>query len=146
MKNVLALSAPYLTFSTVTLLLKTMFVDSVNKQADGLFGTLVVNSSAPHLYTLFFIVTPTFSNMKAITAGLIIALVVKILILIGGGTRIYAVSTLLLNEILFVLGMSICVFNVQLKGRKVQGTVLGVLFIILSIVLYIAEASAFLSQ
>lgn len=93
MKNVLALSAPYLTFSTVTLLLKTMFVDSVNKQADGLFGTLVVNSSAPHLYTLFFIVTPTFSNMKAITAGLIIALVVKILILIGGDEDICRIYT-----------------------------------------------------
>ena len=37
--------------------------------------------------------------------------------------------------------MSICVFNVQPKGRKVQGTILGLLFVILSIVVYTAEIS-----
>lgn len=35
--------------------------------------------------------------------------------------------------------MSICAFNVQLKGRKVQGTIFGLLFVILSIVVYTAE-------
>lgn len=35
--------------------------------------------------------------------------------------------------------MSICAFNVQLKGRKVQGMICGVLFIILSIMVYTAE-------
>ncbi len=35
--------------------------------------------------------------------------------------------------------MSICAFNVRLKGRKVQGTILGLLFIILSIVVYTAK-------
>ena len=37
--------------------------------------------------------------------------------------------------------MSICVFNVQLKGRKVQGTICGLLFIALSVVVYKAEIS-----
>lgn len=37
--------------------------------------------------------------------------------------------------------MSICAFNVQLKGRKVQGTICGLLFIILSVVVYMAEIS-----
>ena len=37
--------------------------------------------------------------------------------------------------------MSICAFNVQLKGRKVQETILGLLFVILSIVVYMAEIS-----
>ena len=32
--------------------------------------------------------------------------------------------------------MSICTFNVQLKGRKVQGTICGLLFVILSMVVY----------
>lgn len=41
----------------------------------------------------------------------------------GGGNGVYAVSTVLSNEIWFALGMSICAFNVQLKGRKVQGTI-----------------------
>ncbi len=37
--------------------------------------------------------------------------------------------------------MSICAFNVQLKGKRVQGTICGLLFIILSIVAYTAEIS-----
>ena len=37
--------------------------------------------------------------------------------------------------------MSICAFNVQLKGRKVQGTILWLLFVILSVVVYTAEIS-----
>lgn len=142
-KKALALGVPYVTFSTATWLLKMVFADSVNKQADGLFSTLVVNPSAPYwyLYALLFIflVTPTLSSMKVASVVLMIALVAKTLILTGGGTSIYAVSTVLSNEIWFVLGMSICAFNVRLKGRKVQGTILGLLFIILSIVVYTAK-------
>ena len=145
-KKALVLGVPYLTFSTATWLLKTMFADSVNRQADGLFSTLVVNPSAPYwyLYALFFIflATPTFNSVKAVMVGLIVALTAKVLILTGGGTSIYAVSTVLSNEIWFVLGMSICAFNVQLKGKKVQGTLFGSLFIILSIVVYTAEISS----
>lgn len=144
LKKALALGVPYLTFSTATWLLKTVFADSVNKQADGLFGTLVVNPSAPYwyLYALFFIflVTPTFNSVKAAAVGSIVALAAKGLILTGGYS-IYAVSTVLSNEIWFVLGMSICAFNVQLKGRKVQGTIFGLLFVILSVVVYTAEIS-----
>lgn len=144
-KKALALGVPYLMFSTATWLLKTMFADSVNKQADSLFSTLVVNPSAPYwyLYALFFIflVTPTFNSVKAAAVGLIVALAAKGLILTGGGYSIYAVSTVLSNEIWFVLGMSICAFNVQLKGRKVQGTIFGLLFVILSVVVYTAEIS-----
>lgn len=143
-KKALALGVPYLTFSTATWLLKTVFADSVNKQADGLFSTLVVNPSAPYwyLYALFFIflVTPTFSSVKSAAVGLIVALAAKVLILTGGYS-VYAVSTVLSNEIWFVIGMSICSFNVQLKGRKIQGTIFGLLFVILSIVVYTAKIS-----
>ena len=37
--------------------------------------------------------------------------------------------------------MSICAFNVQLKGRKVQGTIFVLLFVLLSIVVYRVEIS-----
>ena len=37
--------------------------------------------------------------------------------------------------------MSICVFNVQLKGKRIQGTICGVLFMILSVVVYKAGIS-----
>lgn len=143
-KKALALGVPYLTFSTATWLLKTMFSDSVNKQADGLFSTLVVNPSAPYwyLYALFFIflVTPTFSDVKVAAIGLIVALAAKTIVLTGGYS-IYAVSTVLSNEIWFVLGMSICVFNIQLKGKRVQETIFGLLFVILSIAVYTAKIS-----
>ena len=42
--------------------------------------------------------------------------------------------------------MSICAFNVQLKGRKVQGIICGLLFIILSILVYKAGISGGLSS
>ena len=37
--------------------------------------------------------------------------------------------------------MSICAFNVQLKGKRVQGTICELLFVILSIVVYTVEIS-----
>ena len=145
-KKVLALGVPYATFTTATWVLKKVFSSSVNDQIGGLGETLFFHPTAPYwyLYALFFIflVTPTFNSVKAAAVGLVVALAGKGLILTGGGYSIYAVSTVLSNEIWFVLGMSICAFNVQLKGRKVQGMICGVLFIILSIMVYTAEISS----
>lgn len=144
-KKVLALGVPYATFTTATWVLKKVFSSSVNDQIGGLGETLFLHPTAPYwyLYALFFIflVTPTFNSVKAAAVGLVVALTAKSLILTGGGYSVYAVSTVLSNEIWFVFGMSICAFNVQLKGRKVQGTICGLLFIILSIVVYMAEIS-----
>ena len=144
-KKILALGVPYVTFTTATWVLKKVFSSSVNDQIGGLGDTLFFHPTAPYwyLYALFFIflVTPTFRSVKAAAVGLIVALVAKVLILILGGYSVYAVSTVLSYEIWFVLGMSICAFNVQLKGRKVQGTIFGLLFVILSIVVYTAEIS-----
>lgn len=144
-KKVLALGVPYATFTTATWVLKKVFSSSVNDQIGGLGETLFLHPTAPYwyLYALFFIflVTPTFNNVKAAAVGLVVALAAKSLILTGGGYSVYAVSTVLSNEIWFVLGMSICAFNVQLKGRKVQGTICGLLFMILSVVVYKAEIS-----
>lgn len=96
-KKALALGVPYLTFSTATWLLKTVFADSVNKQADSLFSTLIVNPSAPYwyLYALFFIflVTPTFSSVKVAVVGLIVALAAKVLILTGGVQRLCSIDS-----------------------------------------------------
>ena len=145
-KKVLALGVPYATFTTATWVLKKVFSSSVNDQIGGLGETLFFHPTAPYwyLYALFFIflVTPTFNSVKAAAVGLVVALAAKSLILTGGGYGVYAVSTVLSNEIWFVLGMSICAFNVQLKGRKVQGMICGVLFIILSIMVYTAEISS----
>lgn len=144
-KKALTLGVPYTTFTTATWVLKKAFSSSVNDQIGGLGDTLFLHPTAPYwyLYALFFIffVTPTFSSEKAAVGGLIVALAAKVLILTWGEYSVYAVSTVLSNEIWFVLGMSICSFNVQLKGRKIQGTIFGLLFVILSIVVYTAEIS-----
>lgn len=144
-KKMLALGVPYATFTTATWVLKKVFSSSVNDQIGGLGDTLFLHPTAPYwyLYALFFIflVTPTFNSVKAAAAGLVVALTAKGLFLTGGGYGVYAVSTVLSNEIWFALGMSICAFNVQLKGRKVQGTICGLLFMILSVVVYKAGIS-----
>ena len=141
-KKALALGVPYLTFSTATWILKTMFSGSVNDQIGGLDDTLLLHPTAPYwyLYALFFIflVTPTFSTAKMAVTGLAVAVVAKVYILMGG-IGIYAVSTVLIDEIWFVLGMSICVFDVQIRGKKLQGTVIGLLFVGLSVAVYMAD-------
>ena len=143
MKKALALGVPYVTFTTATWVLKKVFSSSVNDQIGGLGDTLFLHPTAPYwyLYALLFIffITPTFSNAKAAAVGLIVALVAKVLIFMGGGYSVYAVSAVLSNEIWFVLGMSICVFNVQIRGKKLQGTVFGLLFFLLSVAVYMAD-------
>ena len=143
MKKALALGVPYVTFTTATWVLKKVFSSSVNDQIGGLGDTLFLHPTAPYwyLYALLFIffITPTFSNAKAAAVGLIVALVANVLILMGGGYSVYAVSAVLSNEIWFVLGMSICVFNVQIRGKKLQGTVFGLLFFLLSVAVYMAD-------
>ena len=144
-KKVLALGIPYVTFSTATWVLKKAFSSSVNNQIGGLGDTLLFHPASPYwyLYALFFIflLTPTFKSVKMAIGGLIVAIALKTIALSGGGYDVYAVSTVLSNEIWFVLGMSICTFNVRLKGRKVQRTICGLLFMILSVVVYKAEIS-----
>lgn len=143
-KKALALGVPYVTFSTATWVLKTIFSDSVNDQIGGLGDTLLLHPTSPYwyLYALFFIflITPTFSTVKMAVVGLTIAALAKTFILTGGGgTGIYAVSIVLANEIWFVLGMSVCAFNVELRGKKLQGTVIGLLFLGLSVAVYMVD-------
>ena len=143
-KKALALGVPYATFTTATWVLKKAFSNSVNNQIGGLGDTLLFHPALSYwyLYALFFIflLTPTFKSVKIAVGGVIVAIAMKTIAL-SGGYGVYAVSTVLSNEIWFVLGMSICAFNVQLKGRKVQGTICGLLFMILSVMVYKAEIS-----
>ena len=142
-KKALALGIPYATFTTATWVLKKLFSGSINDQIGGLSDTLLLHPTAPYwyLYALFFIflVTPTFSSVKAATGGLIIAVVARIVISQGGGYSIYAVSTVLTSEIWFVFGMSICAYDIQLNGKRKIGEICGVLFLVLSAVVYVAD-------
>lgn len=117
-KKALALGVPYVTFTTAIWVLKKVFSSSVNDPIGGFGDILLLHPSAPYwyLYTLFFIflITPTFSSVKAAVVGLIV----------------------LSNEIWFVLGMSTCAFDIKVKGKKLQGMLSGLLFMPLSIVVY----------
>lgn len=142
-KKALALGVPYVTFSTATWVLKTVFSGSVNDQIGGLGDTLLLHPTSPYwyLYALFFIflVTPTFSAVKMAAVGLMVAVAAKIFILTGGDTGVYAVSVVLANEIWFVLGMSICALNMEIRGKKLQGAVIGLLFLGLSVAVYMVN-------
>lgn len=89
-KKALALGIPYATFTTATWILKKAFSGSVNREIGGLGDTLFLHPTSPYwyLYAMFFIflVTPTFSSVKAAVGGLVVALAAKVLILTGGGT------------------------------------------------------------
>lgn len=141
-KKALTLGIPYFVFSTATWFLKTVFSSDVNDQIGGLVDTLFLHPTAPYwyLYCLFFIflVTPTFSDLRMAIVGVVIAFLAKFFaIIVGEGYKVvYVVSTVLSNEIWFVLGMNIVVFDIQLKGKKLLATVCGVVFIGLSIVVY----------
>ena len=141
-KKALTLGVPYVFFTTTTWILKKAFSSSINDQIGGLRDTLFLHPTAPYwyLYALFFIffITPTFSNVKMATLGMIVALAAKVLFLIDVDS-IYVISTVLSNEIWFVLGMCICAFNVYIKGRKVQGMIAALLFVALSIVVYMMD-------
>lgn len=67
-KKALALGVPYLTFSCLTWLLKTLFADAVNDAAGGLLDTLLVHPASPYwyLYALFFLfcLVPTFQTCR----------------------------------------------------------------------------------
>lgn len=113
----------------------------MNDQIGCLRDILLLHPTSPYwyLYALFFIfiVRPTFSTVKMNIIGLAVVVVAKIYILTGIG--IYAVSTVLTNEIWFVPGMGICAFNVELRGKKLQGIVIVLLFLGLSIAVYMAD-------
>ena len=140
-KKALALGVPYVTFTTATWILKKVFSDSVNDQIGGLGDTLLLHPTAPYwyLYALFFIflVTPTFSTVKMASVGLAATIVAKVCILMGG-TGVYVVSTVLTNEIWFVLGLSIAVHMANAQNLAVS-FVLGLTACIAVILLVVAH-------
>lgn len=142
-KKGLALGVPYITFSVATWLLKTLFSGDVNSQIGGLLETLLIHPTAPYwyLYTLFliFLITPTFSTPKNALIGLTLAFVAKTFVLIFGGLSIYAISTIFINEIWFVIGMCISIFDVQITNKKWQGAITGITFLGLSVAVFITE-------
>lgn len=142
LKKIINLGVPYFAFSFATWLLKTVFAGSVNSESGGLFDTLFLYPASPYwyLYALFFLflITPTFRNKSIAVIGLLIALVFKVLgTFRGGGIQI--ISYILSNEIWFVIGMYLNVFEFKkylMKKGLIISIATGVIFFLLSIWVY----------
>ena len=142
LKKALNLGVPYFAFSFATWLLKTVFSSSVNTQIGGLLDTLFIYPTAPYwyLYALFFLVliTPTFCNKRMAVIGLLIALAFKVLGIFGR-YGVQVISYVLSNEIWFVIGMCLSVFEFKkylLKKGLIIPIATGVIFLLLSIWVY----------
>ena len=144
LKKLISLGIPYIFFSAVTWLLKTVFSGSVNDATEnGLLGTLFITPISPYwyLYCLFFIflITPTFASRKTALIGLTLALIAKLISVLGGSPDIYAISTVFSNEIWFILGMLLAVFENShiLKNASPHIYISGsILFVVLSIIIF----------
>lgn len=79
----LNLGVPYLIFTLITLVLKTIFSDAVNNQATPVIWTIFLEPVAPYwyLYTLFFIfcVIPRQRNRSNLVLLFLISVIAKIL-------------------------------------------------------------------
>lgn len=144
-KKFIALGIPYFTFSFITWILKTYFTSSVNDPIGPLGDVLFLHPTSPYwfLYALFFIfiVTPTFSTRTMAVTGLFIALILKTLeILFNMEGVLQALIYILINEIWFVIGMFLNIFELDkdcLRENKSLPIVAGMAFVVLSILVYI---------
>ena len=146
-KKALVLGIPYFVFSFATWVLKTVFAGSVNTEIGGLGYTLFIHPTSPYwyLYILFliFLVTPTVKSVRGVAVIAVLALLVKVAKIIGRGygiLQIYAVSNLTANWIWFVLGMMVAVVGAEKLKKTGLGCILGIAFILLSVVLYKSES------
>lgn len=85
-KKALALGVPYVTFSTITLLLKNVFATDVNNAAPPFLNTLLIEPIAPYwyLYTLFLLfclIPPVIGKgkRKPLVSMVVIACFMKII-------------------------------------------------------------------
>ena len=94
------------------------------------------------MYALFFIflITPTFKNKNRAVIGLIIALLFKAFEFLGGGIQL--ISYILPNEIWFVIGMCMSIFefkNCLAKKNLIMPILSGIVFLLLSVLVYIRD-------
>ena len=142
-KKFVSLGVPYFFFSSVTWLLKVLFSGAVNNKADGFLTSIFISPISPYwyLYALFFlfVITPTITNTKMNIVVLAVAVVMKLLSFLPIEVNIYALSTVLDNEIWFVIGMTFCSFRLtdKIDYKKTNFVIglLGLAFISFSFVL-----------
>lgn len=147
LKKMLALGVPYFFFSIVTWGLKVLFSSQVNNEADGLFTTLFVDPVSPYwyLYTLFFvfIITPAVKSKKSMLAIIVAGLCLKFASFYIAKDSVFVLVSVTTNEIWFVFGMMINVYDLERLFKKQSlvyvGVGLSALFIVGSVMLYLHQ-------
>ena len=147
LKKTVILGIPYVVFSVITWVLKNAFSGSVNIQNQGLIQTLLLSPASPYwyLYALFFVfaITPTCRNVKWTKGMLCAAAAMKLISAFLPDSSVFALNTVLYNEVWFVLGMSMCVLDLPRKLRsgawRITGFVTATVFVALSIALCFAD-------
>lgn len=142
LKKFISLAIPYFVFSLATYLMKTVFSDSVNRESGGLIDTLFLNPTSPYwyLYALIFIflITITIKSNSDAVIFVVAALAMKVVSFFVD-SNIYALNTVLENEIWFVAGMLICYCDIPPVIKKIKiywGLLISVIFIAVSVIVY----------
>lgn len=139
LKKLVDLGVPYVAFTTVSVLLRTLFDESVNNPVSkSLFRTLFVKPDAPYwyLYVLFFmfLITPKLSKKK--TASILLAVAAAAHIVYGMFFSVtplpYAVKSLMEFWVWFVFGMFASKLGLMEKRISLGKCIPYLLFIPLS--------------
>lgn len=150
----LNLGVPYFIFSIITLSLKVIFSSEVNNKATPLFETLFLNPVAPYwyLYAVFFIFCfiPRMKNRATICGALCIAFIIKIIYIllpINVDFIPYAIRTVIINAVWFILGMIFTTIDTKNnKFYEILGKSSLYIAIGLSIIFYRHEETSNLVQ
>lgn len=146
-KKLVSFSVPYAVFSTITWILKSVFSSSVNSEVDGYFSSLFLNPISPYwyLYTLFFVFlfTLTFKSRKSALTMLMVSLVAKCIAFVISDCNIFVLTSVLNNEIWFVMGMCLCICGTSERIKETRSTIIGVVlavvFIGASVAVYVTN-------
>jgi fucose 4-O-acetylase-like acetyltransferase len=141
LKKLITLGIPYLTFSLITWLLKTVFSGSVNMENQDLLTTLLVEPVAPYwfLYGLFlmFLLIPTFRRPMTMAVVMAVTLTWKLVFCFVGELPVYMLSRLMENAVWFAGGMVLAQTKVMEKCRQTKwmliGVGLGTVFLVLTL-------------
>lgn len=143
--KLLNLGVPYFVFTTATVLIKIIFSDSVNNQAEGLLKTLFFAPTAPYwyLYALFFMFffIPCLNNKKQATILLIASFVARIVYIFcvdNSFSTPYPIYSTLCRMIWFTIGMFLAfdIFDLKATYSKAIMIIFGVTAIGLCIYFY----------
>lgn len=137
-KKAIVLGVPYVTFSSITLLLKNLFSTEVNNAAPPFFKTLIWEPIAPYwyLYTLFLLfclIPPAVGNKKKniLVEMVVLTSVLKIFYVVGLADKAIPdlLEQVMASALWFCLGMLITEF--PFKRNKVASLVaIGSIFIV----------------